>query len=69
MTIDEFLRMAAAQSVVNEQRIVDVWGPKLKALVAERKAMTFSEIPTHPDQRKETRTFSTGTRSWSRFTS
>jgi len=60
MTIDEFVRMAAAQSVVNEQRIVDVWGPELKALVAERKAMTFSEISTHPDQRKETRTFRRG---------
>ena len=60
MTIDEFLRMAAAQSVVNEQLIVDVWGPELKALVAERKAMTLSEISTHPDQRKETRTFRRG---------
>jgi hypothetical protein len=60
MTIDEFLRMAAAQSVVNEQLIVDVWGPELKALVAERKATTLSEISTHPGQRKETRTFRRG---------
>jgi hypothetical protein len=60
MTIDEFLHRAASQPIVNEERMVNVWGPELKALVTERKAMTLAEIDAHPDQHKEKRIFRRG---------
>jgi hypothetical protein len=60
MTIDNFLKRVASQPVVNEQRIVNVWGTDLKALVTQRKALTLAEISAHPDQHKEKRTFRRG---------
>jgi SMI1 / KNR4 family (SUKH-1) len=60
MTIDDFLKRVELQPTVNEQRIVNVWGPQLQALVAQRKAMTVAELMAHPDQRKESRTLPRG---------
>jgi len=55
--VTELLRLAQSQPEIRQQRIVKVWGPKLRAEVESGRLSILSEIAAHPDQTEELRTF------------
>src|SRR6266851_2057976 len=60
MTIDDLLERVRAQPEVREGRIVNVWGPELRADVEARRMITLADIAKHPDQSREIRAFRYG---------
>jgi hypothetical protein len=60
MTPDALIARAAAQPVITQNRVVNVPGPQLSAEVTARGGMPLNEYVSHPDLRRERRTFRYG---------
>ncbi|HEU4386233.1 MAG TPA: hypothetical protein VFV34_00450 [Blastocatellia bacterium] len=60
MQVRELIRRAEEQRAVTIERTVNVPGPMLLTLLAERRSLTVAELQAHPDQHKELRSFQYG---------